>query len=293
MKTMTASDHIPVLVDECINFFAPCSLHLFFDGTLGAAGHANVILQNHPEIRRYIGCDKDEDALSIAKEKLKNWKDKVAFVQGSFEDLDLFLKKDKCDGMFFDLGLSSMQLSSDRGFSFQKNAPLDMRMNKKADFTAADIINTFDEKELFKLFQEYGEEPKAKIAAKVIVHARRGKKITTTFELNDVLKGVLKRRGKLHPLTKIFQALRICVNNELDGLKRGLKKAIAYLEKNGRIGVISFHSLEDRIVKHCFKEAERDTSFHILTKKPIVPTWQERKKNPRARSAKLRFGEVL
>jgi 16S rRNA (cytosine1402-N4)-methyltransferase len=295
MKKMMQSDHIPVLLNEYLNFFSFSKLHTFLDGTLGAGGHASAILQHHPEIKRFIGFDKDQNALKIAKQSLTQWAAKIEFVNDSFENLDAYLKNDKCDGMFFDLGMSSMQLASDRGFSFQKDAPLDMRMNQVGDITAADVINEYDEKTLATIFKEYGEEPRANIIAKTLVQARKKKPIKTTFDLSDVLRGIVKRRGKLHPLTKVFQALRICVNNELEGLKKGLKKAVRHLEKNGRIGVISFHSLEDRIVKNCFKEEAKnsDMSFHILTKKTIVPSWEERKINPRARSAKLRFGEIL
>ena len=292
------SGHIPVLRDEVVQAFDGLKMKTFFDGTLGAGGHAKAILEAHPEIERYIGCDRDPTALGIAKETLVPWARKLELVRGSYSDIERYLDErgiEQIDGFLIDIGVSSMQLDEkDRGFSFRFEGPLDMRMDPDSDLTAEQIVNEYSAKELEKIFREYGEEPQARRAADAIVTARKKKRIETTAALIDIVKPVLKW-GKLHPATLIFQALRIVVNNELGELKRGLSGAIKRISPGGRLAVISFHSLEDRIVKHRFKEdvgTKRERGIlEILTKKPLVPMEEECKSNPRARSAKLRVAQ--
>ncbi len=282
--------HFPVLLKEFLNFFEEDKLIIFFDGTVGAGGHAAALLEAHPEIEIYIGCDQDKSALAIASETLKPWMKKVRLVHENFSNIDDILYKmkiKKIDGIFLDIGVSSMQLDTEeRGFSFRFDAPLDMRMNKSNSFTARDVVNKYSEKELYRIFKEYGEEKRARAAARKIVQDRKRKKINTTFELVEILAPVLGKRKRIHPATKVFQALRICVNDELGALKKALRSAAEKLNENKKIGVISFHSLEDRIVKHSFRE---DENLEVLTKKPVTAGKDEN--NPRARSAKMRFAK--
>lgn len=284
--------HFPVLLKEFIEVFKNKQIQIFFDGTLGAAGHAMAILEDHPEINMFIGFDQDKDALDIANENLKHWMNKVKLVHANFRELDKILDDMEikyCDAMFFDLGVSSMQFDiGKRGFSFRFDAELDMRMDKNNPLTAKEIINSWTESELERIFREYGEERKSKKAARQIIDKRKKKTINTTFELIEVLKPVLGWAQKINPVTRIFQALRICVNDELNAVKEGLKKAIDRLNEDGLIAVISFHSLEDRIVKHLFKGDDR---LEIITKKPIRPSFEE--KNRRARSAKMRVAKKV
>ncbi len=285
--------HYPVLVEEFLEFFHEMQIQFFFDGTVGFAGHAEAILKNHKEMKVLFACDKDKDALDYAKNKLKNWGEKLQFFHGDFVLLDQYLGENKVDGFIFDFGVSSMQLDrAERGFSFQREGPLDMRMNQDSFVTAEKIVNEFPEKKLSEIFKKYGEEKFHQRIAKAIVDARRKKRITTTLELVEVMQPIFagKKRGKIHFATLVFQALRICVNKELEAIEKGIKKAISYLKPKGRIAVISFHSLEDRIVKYLFRE---EKSLKILTKKPVIAGWEEIKKNPRSRSAKLRVAEKI
>lgn len=294
-------EHASVLLAEVVEAFRGVALKTFFEGTVGAGGHAEAILAAHPEIERYLACDRDPKAHEIAKKRLASWGEKVEWIRGSYSELDRFLKEKKIpsiDGYLIDIGVSSMQIDqADRGFSFRFEGPLDMRMDPEALLTAEEIVNEYPEKELDRIFWEYGEERLSRRAAEAIAKARKKRRIRTTTELIEIVKPVL-RWGKLHPATLIFQALRIAVNDELGELERGLDAAIERLSPGGRIAVISFHSLEDRIVKHRFKELEfkrkrGEGSLHILTKKPICPTDEESRKNPRARSAKLRVAEKV
>lgn len=285
--------HIPVLLAEVLHAFEGKDLKVFFEGTVGAGGHAKAILEAHPEIARYLACDRDEIALDCAKKALKPWWEKVEWIHGPFAELDRYLREGNLatiDGFFIDIGVSSMQFDEgSRGFSFRVDAPLDMRMDQGLSTTAEDVVNELAEVELARIFFEYGEEFRSRAAAKAIVLARKKRRIRTTFELIAILEPVL-RKGKIHFATKVFQALRIHVNDELGQLKQGLMKAIDHLAPGGRIAVISFHSLEDRIVKWCFREEDR---LQIVTKKPIEASREEMKKNPRSRSAKLRVAEKI
>ncbi len=282
--------HIPVLMREVLEVFADQPIRVFFDGTLGAGGHARAILEAHPEIERYIGCDRDPRAHELASESLAPWRGKVEFVRGSYADEVAAV--DGCiDGFLIDIGVSSMQLDErERGFSFMGDAPLDMRMDPEGKLTAETIVNRYPEVELSRIFHEYGEERRSRQVAKAIVEARRKRRIQTTAELVEIIKPVAQR-GRLNPATLVFQALRIAVNDELGQLERGLDAAIKKLCPGGRMAVISFHSLEDRIAKNRIRDAKG--KIKILTKKPIGPSAEEVRTNPRSRSAKLRAGEAI
>jgi 16S rRNA (cytosine1402-N4)-methyltransferase len=285
--------HIPVLVNEFLEYFKDQKIKIFFDGTLGAAGHAKAILENHPEIEEFIGTDQDETALEMAKKTLEPWKEKIKLHHGNFSQIGEFLKNKKADGIFFDVGVSSMQMDDEiRGFSFRYDAPLDMRMNKKADLTASDVVNSFRKEELEKIFKELGEERKYKAIAKAIIEKRRQKKIETTKDLLEIVKPICRapRGKKIHPATLVFQALRIFVNDELLALEKGILQGLERLNIDGRFGVISFHRGEDRIVKNLFRDKKKQ-GYLVLTKKPITPTKEEVYKNRRSSSAKMRFIE--
>lgn len=289
--------HIPIFLKEILSFFNK-TLRVFLDGTVGSGGHAEALLQAHSEIKIFYGIDQDPEALAIAKERLKLFKEKIHLLKGNYRDMrQLISLNADIDGILLDVGVSSMQLDRpEKGFSFSKEGPLDMRMDPEAELDAATIVNTFSERELEHIFREYGEEPRSKRAARAIVEARKKHRILTTSDLCMVLKPVLTwrgRKGKVNPMTLIFQALRIRVNDELGALKEGLSAAIELLAPGGRLGVISFHSLEDRIVKQTFRKAFLDKKVLLLTKKPLVPERDEVRQNPRSRSAKLRFIEKL
>jgi 16S rRNA (cytosine1402-N4)-methyltransferase len=305
------SQHLPVLLAECLQFFENRHIQYFVDATLGAGGHSEAILKSHPEIEVLVGIDQDPIACEIAKKRLAPWSHQVKIVPDNFSNFPKYLDTLNIltvDGMLFDLGVSSMQLElPEKGFSFLHDGPLDMRMNPSEKLTAADIINTKSEKELGQIFREYGEEKRWRAAAKAIVAARQQQPMRTTKELVEVLRAVLppQRKG-IHPLTLIFQALRICVNRELDVLAAALPAAMARLAPGGRLAVISFHSLEDRIVKNLMRFAASDKydtigiggifldktpDVSLLTKKPITPREEEIRTNPRSRSAKLRVIE--
>ncbi len=306
--------HVPVLMAEMLDFFRDTTLRVFVDGTLGAGGHAYAILSAHPEIELFIGIDEDSVALDIAKERLAPFSEKVSIVQANFCSVASILKSkqiDTVDGIFLDLGVSSMQLDmAERGMSFSKEGPLDMRRDTGATLTAATIINTWSRKQLGEIFRYYGELPAWRKAADIIVENRARKKITTTTELVSLLSPVLtkRRNKKIHPMTLLFQALRIAVNDELWAIKEVLPAAISVLSTGGLLGVISFHSLEDRIVKQTFKLAASNEATSsdlpgiilppyrigaIVTKKPISPGYEEIASNPRSRSAKMRFLKKL
>lgn len=307
--------HYSVLLHEVLESFASSQLKFFVDGTLGAGGHAQAILEAHPEIELYIGIDQDPSALNIAKERLQPWKEKLFLKQINFSRFDEALKElniPHVNGMLVDLGVSSMQLDqAQRGFSFSKEGPLDMRMDPTSELTAEIIVNTWTEKELGEIFRDYGEEKQWRKAACAIVQARSKKPISTTAELAAVLEGVLYRNYKkgINPLTLIFQALRIRTNQELHNLELFMNKAFNFLAPQARLAVISFHSLEDRCVKRHMQFQASDkwdtiglgggifmdkaVNARPITKKPLVPTDEEIKENARSRSAKLRVAEKI
>lgn len=303
-----STQHLSVLPTEVLAAFEGLKLHIFVDATLGAGGHSAAILEAHPEIEQLIGIDQDPVAMEIARQRLVPYKAKVKLIAGNFDEAVLQIPK--IDGILFDLGVSSMQLDQpEKGFSFMRDGPLDMRMDPERDLTAANIVNTYSEQELGRIFRDYGEERQWRAAAKAIVAARSQQPISTTHQLVAVLRPVLfwKKKG-MNPLTLIFQALRICVNRELEVVEKTLPRAIDQLVSGGRMAVISFHSLEDRIVKNCFRFAasdKQDTSgwggvfldktptVKIITKKPVEPSLEEVEINPRSRSAKLRVIEKI
>lgn len=302
---MSPSPHISVLLREILQAFEGIKLEVFFDGTLGAGGHARAILEAHPEIQRYIGCDQDPKAHKEAANVLGPWREKVEFVRGRYADLKKILQERKIpsiDGFLIDVGVSSMQIDeAERGFSFLRDGPLDMRMNPNSSLTAALIVNQYPEAEIARILFEYGEERRSRQIAKAIVLFRKKKEIRTTAELVKIVEPIVGR-GPIHPATRVFQALRIAVNDELGELQRGLEAALELVNAGGRIAVISFHSLEDRIVKTVFRAHEwkavkrgppSEGTLKLITKKPLTATDEEIRINPRSRSAKLRVAEKL
>lgn len=305
--------HISVLLSEVLSIFNEKTLRVFVDGTLGAGGHAAALLEAHPEIELFIGIDQDPLAIETSSKLLAPWKEKVRFISGNFGDIKKILKSENieyADGILLDLGVSSMQLGlPEKGFSFLHDGPLDMRMDPNASLTAADIVNMWSERDLGRIFRDYGEEKAWRAAARTIVSARENAPILTTAALAEVLRPVLSwKKRRINPLTLIFQALRICVNREIEILEETLPQIISLLSPQGRLAVISFHSLEDRIVKNAFRYGASDKLetfgigsmfrnkeqvLKILTKKPICPSEKEVSHNPRSRSAKLRAVEKI
>lgn len=298
-------NHKSVLLHEILQFFEGKTIKTFIDGTLGAGGHAAAILESHPEIQQYIGIDQDPEAIAIAEKTLLPWKGKVLIKYGNFLEV-IKNQKDPVDGILLDLGVSSMQLDRpEKGFSFMRDGPLDMRMDPSNDLTAATIVNQWSENEIARVIRDYGEEKRWRAAARSIVAARQKEPILTTLQLEQLLFPVLRTDKKgIHPLTLTFQGLRIAVNRELEVLEKGLPLAIEILNPEGILAVISFHSLEDRLVKNAFRYAasdKEDTSgyrghfldkkplVHILTRKPVEPSPEEIQANPRSRSSKLRI----
>lgn len=313
---MSGFHHLSVLPEEVLQYLAPKAGGIYLDGTLGGAGHSALIAARcAPGNGLLIGVDRDQEALAAAGRKLAEFGDAVRLVHGDFAGLGEYLDKLEIpglDGFLFDLGVSSHQLDSgERGFSFQQDAPLDMRMDTSRGETAADLVNDLSEHELERIIKEYGEERWAKRVAAFIVKARQEARIETTFQLVDIIKGAIpkaKWEERLHPATRTFQGLRIAVNHELESAENGLRSAIERLKPGGRGVVISFHSLEDRIVKHVFKEfaagctcprnlpmcvCGNQPKIRILTGKPVMAGEEELSRNPRARSAKLRAIEKL
>ena len=304
--------HIPVLLNEILQAFAEIKLPTFVDCTLGAGGHAQALLAAHPEIKRFIGIDQDPQARAIAQTHLSQWSTKVTYVASNFKALDQQLNLlgiTQVDGILLDLGVSSMQLDQpEKGFSFMLEGPLDMRMDPSNPLTAEIIVNTWIEQDLARVFWDFGEEKQGRQAARAIVKARLHKPLKTTKDLATVLYPVLKAKAKktINPLTLVFQALRIVVNGELEALEKVLPQAIQRLRPGGRLAVISFHSLEDRLVKNIFQYEASDKentsglaglfidktpSVTLVTRKPLMATDNEIAQNPRSRSAKLRVVE--
>lgn len=284
--------HESVLLQECLAGLNIKPTGIYVDGTLGGGGHSFQIAQRLTS-GMIIGIDKDTDALAAARGRLAIFGALTRCVQGDFADTPEILREigiDRVDGMLLDLGCSSYQFdSAERGFSYMKDAPLDMRMNRSSEFTAADVVNEYSKDELARIIRVYGEERWADRIADFIIAARP---IATTFELVAAIKNAVPasaRRGGPHPAKRTFQAIRIEVNDELGSIERVIPEAISMLAPGGRLCIISFHSLEDRIVKHAFK----DSGQKIITKRPLEASDDEVRRNPRARSAKLRILEKL
>lgn len=306
--------HQSVLIKQFLEIFSPVSLSRFVDGTLGAGGHAFELLAVHPEIETFIGIDQDPSALKIAAERLQPYQSKCRLLRSNFSTIGPLMKEqgiEQLDGIFIDIGVSSMQIDqAERGFSFMREGPLDMRMDPEGPLTAAEIVNEWEERDIARIFRDYGEEKQWRRAAKAVVEARAVKPFETTTELADCIKGALKLpfHVKIHPATLVFQGLRIAVNSELEQLQKFLPDALRLLRPGGRLAVISFHSLEDRIVKQAFayyasdKEStsgiggmfiDKKPECKILTRKPLEADDAEIAENPRSRSAKLRALEKL
>ncbi|MBN1274553.1 MAG: 16S rRNA (cytosine(1402)-N(4))-methyltransferase RsmH [Candidatus Aminicenantes bacterium] len=298
---MTGMKHISVMTDEVFRYLEARRKGYYVDCTLGPGGHALQILKNNPKAR-LIGFDIDEISLNLARKNLKPYADRVVLYHSDFRYLpDLHINFSHIEGIYADLGVSSFQLNNpERGFSYNLKGPLDMRMDHRAKTNAAKIINKYSEHNLAEIFHEYGELRQAKRLAKEIATRRKFRKIETTDELRRLCERVCRwrpQKGKIHPAAKVFQALRIEVNQELKELDTFLEKVTYKLKPGARILIISFHSLEDRIVKHTFQKfaspnGERPL-LKIITKKPVTPSETEVMKNSRARSAKLRAAERL
>ena len=304
-----ATLHQPVLYQEIIHALQPKSPGRYIDGTVGAGGHARGILEACAPDGCLLGFDLDPQALALARETLAPYGKRVILAQASYLSLLETMQQlgwDTVDGIVLDLGVSSMQLDTpERGFSFQTEAPLDMRFNREVGLSAAQLINTTPEGDLADLLFEYGEEPRAKRIAKMIVQERP---VMTTLQLAGIVKKVYPGYSRIHPATRTFQAIRIWVNDELSVLKQALPRIVQALRPGGRLAIISFHSLEDRIVKEFLRqeskdwinppyekiyEVERSATLREITRRPITPGADEIQSNPRARSAKLRVAEKL
>jgi 16S rRNA (cytosine1402-N4)-methyltransferase len=306
---MAHTPHRPVLYHEIILALQPKNKGLYVDGTLGAGGHARGILEACAPDGRLLGLDVDPQALALARKTLAPYGGRAHLTQASYDSLNETLREigwEIVDGILLDLGLSSMQLDTpERGFSFQHDAPLDMRFDPASPTTAADLVNTLPQEELADLIYRYGEERGSRRIAQALVRARP---LRTTRQLAAVIESVIPRRGHIHPATQTFQALRIAVNQELERVENFLPQAVAALKSAGRLAIISFHSLEDRIVKEYFRRESRDcicpprqpvctcghkATLKEISRKPITPGEAEIKANPRARSAKLRVVEKI
>ena len=313
--------HIPVLRNEILEFFEPIPNGVFVDATIGLGGHSLSILETSAPSCRLIGIDLDESALAIAEKRLFHFKDSICLIHGNFAQIQGLLKPygiKKVDGVLIDLGVSSLQLDTpERGFSFQHLGPLDMRMDMRTATSATQIVNNSKPDQLIQIFKDYGEERLAKQIVDHIVEVRKETPITTTLQLAEIVERVYFKKAKrskeshyhrnkvnrIHPATRIFQALRIQVNGELDNLDHALDGVISVLKHGAHLCVISFHSLEDRIVKQKFKHyakscicapktpvciCNHEKTIDVVTKKPVLPTEIEIDANPRSRSAKLR-----
>ena len=307
-------NHVSVLLNECLEGLNIKENGIYVDGTLGGAGHSSEILKRLSKEGRLIGIDQDTDALKAAKERLKDYSN-VTFVHSNFSNIENVLNNlniDGVDGILMDLGVSSYQLDEgERGFSYMKDAPLDMRMNRENDFSAYNVVNEYSEEDLYRIIRDYGEEKFAKRIASFIVENRQEKNIETTLELVEIIKNAIPakaRREGPHPAKRTFQAIRIEVNSELSILNKTIEDGVEKLNKGGRMAIITFHSLEDRIVKNKFRDlavscrcpkefpvcvCDEKAKVKIISRKAIEPTKEEVEINPRSRSAKLRVIEKL
>ena len=307
-------NHYSVLLEECIENLNIKPDGVYVDGTLGGAGHSYQICQRLSEKGRLVGIDQDKDAICAASKRLEEFRDRVTIVRSNYSDMKQVLHElgiEKVDGILLDLGVSSFQLDTpERGFTYrEENAPLDMRMDDRQTLTAKDIVNEYPEMELFRIIRDYGEDKFAKNIAKHIVAARKIKPIETTGELNEIIRSSIPMKMQAtggHPSKRTYQAIRIELNHELDVLKDNLDDMIDLLNENGRLCIITFHSLEDRIVKSNFKKNENPCTCprnfpvcvcgnhskgRVITRKPILPGEEELAENKRSKSAKLRIFE--
>jgi len=283
------------MVKEVIKVLNPIPGGTYVDATIGPGGHSEVILELIGTRGKLIGIDRDNEALRAAQKRLSD--KRVILKKGNFSDMEKLLGEDgitEVDGILFDLGLSMIQLKDpDRGLSFTSDKRLDMRMDKDQDLSAWDVVNRYSEKELGRILREFGEERLSRKISGAIVRERRRRPIETCSELSEIVERVYGRRGRFHPATKTFQALRIWVNKELDELQKGLVCSVKILKRGGRLCVISYHSLEDRIVKHFIVRGSKEESLKVITRKPMTPGSEEIRSNPSSRSAKLRAAEKI
>lgn len=301
--------HYPVLAAETIELLAPRPGALVVDGTCGGGGHTEAVLQTGADV---LALDQDPEAINYASERLARFGGRVTLRQVNFREAGRVLDElgiVGIGGAVLDLGVSSRQLeNAERGFSIMRNGPLDMRMDPRRELTAADVVNSYSEEELTHLFRELGEEPAARRIASQLVKQRKTEPFRETVQLARAVEKIVWRHGRRHPATQVFQALRMEVNDELPALEHGLQALTARLERGARIAVITFHSLEDRIVKNLFRDRSRewldrpewpeprrnpDFQFALITPKPLEPSAEEQRHNPRSRSAKLRVAEKL
>ena len=302
--------HEPVLKKEALSFLVTAKNGIYLDGTLGGGGHSEAILKNINKSGRLIALDLDNDAIHFSRTRLKHKNFLVE--QANFKNLGEVLKKlkiNRVQGILLDLGVSSYQIdTAEKGFSYRASGKLDMRMNSKQQLTAHEIANTFSEEKLCEIFKKYGEERRYRAISRVIIREREKNVIETTTDLQEIISAVLPYQNRVKSLSRIFQALRIAVNEELENLKAALESGLDYLTTGGRLVVISYHSLEDRIVKNFFKQESRRCvcppdlpicvcgepgRLKILTKRSIQPSKEEVQRNPRSRSARLRTAEML
>lgn len=307
--------HVPIMVNEVIDLLAPQRGGIFVDGTLGGGGHSEAVLKTLPESGKLYGIDRDEEAIAEASKRLAPYSGRFTAVQGNFFDMKMLLREkgvEKADGILLDLGVSSHQLDTpERGFSYKYDAPLDMRMDRTAALSAYTVVNTWDREKLSWIFREYGEERFAQRIADRIAEKRAENPIKTTTELAEIVKGAIPakyRNEPQHPARRVFQAVRIAVNGELDELSDALKDAHDLLNPGGRLVVLTFHSLEDRIVKNTFRSFEnpcvcpksapvcvcgRKPTAKVLTRHPLTASGEEQENNTRSTCAKLRAIEKI
>jgi len=289
------SHHLPVMRKEVIEALNPRQNGVYIDATVGPGGHSEEMLKHIGPGGIVIGIDRDAEALKMAEERLSGRK--VILKRGSFSDMEGMVHAEgisSVDGVLFDLGMSMLQLKSpDKGFSFASDSRLDMRMDRIQKLSAWDVVNRYPGNELERILREFGEERLSRKIARAITTRRQKKSIDTCSELSALVEGVYGGRGKFHPATRTFQALRIEVNREFDQLRSGLEATSRLLKSDGRLCVISYHSLEDRIVKHFLAESSGKGLFRVITKKPVLPSADEIRSNPSSRSAKLRAAEKI
>ncbi len=288
--------HTPVMVKEVLQYLNLKKGGVCVDCTIGEGGHSEQILKTIGEKGFLLGLDKDGKSLDIAKERLSKISENFALINGDFLNLSSHLKTlkiNKVDGILFDFGISSFQLENfSRGFSFKNNGPLDMRFNSLSLLTCEELVNEADYKHLYRVLRDFGEERRASLIARRIIQKRKEKRIKTTFELAEIASKALGRgKGKIDPATRTFQAFRIAVNGEIESIEKILPQIPDLLANNGRVCAISYHSLEDRLVKRAFKAEKAKGTLQIITKKPVRPSYEEIVENPRSRSAKLRAAE--
>jgi 16S rRNA (cytosine1402-N4)-methyltransferase len=294
--------HVPVMLPEVLDYLKLAPGQIIVDATLGTGGHSLEILKRITPGGRLIGIDRDVNSLDICQQRLAEFKDNISLVHANFADLDRVaanLDIEKIDGIVFDLGISSYQLQDvQRGFSFQEEGPLDMRMDKSSYISAYDLVNNLNENEISQMLWNFGQERWHNRIAHLLVQERRNEPISTTKQLADLVTRAIPYRYRksyyrIHPATRTFQAVRIAVNRELEILESAVKKAIDILRKQARICVISFHSLEDRAIKHTFRALKADGLINIITAKPLTPAPSEIEANPSSRSSKFRVAERI